>query len=449
MEVREQVALDSAQALELLRVIRREEIFPEAMVLSTCNRTEIYFVARPDAPDAMEHLLRHIAQIKGAPVLADTSSFFRLRGPAAVERLFAVAGSLESQIVGEHEILGQVKEAYRLACEARTAGFLLHRLFHAAFRCAKRVMTQTRLGQGTASVSQAAVDLAGQIFQDLSGKCVMLIGAGQTAELAAQALVRAGATKLIVANRTLYRAEQLAGDFIQWRLEQAAAATHVKCPALIQLNEQLPPASAQPSADLEARAIELDQVLETIAQADLVISSTGAPEPILTHEKLSAVLGKLRKSLLLIDIAVPRDIDPRLATFDNVFLYNIDDLEGLVAANLKRRESEMTQANAIVADEAAAFDRWLDSLDIVPTIKLLVGRMEQLQQAEIERLARKLPSAQREVLAELARSLTNKMVHDPITALREIAGDSSGVSGLQAIDLFRKMFRLDDAEGGE
>ncbi|MDP6381348.1 MAG: glutamyl-tRNA reductase, partial [Phycisphaerae bacterium] len=217
VDVREKVSLPGDLARRLLQTVRAEKIFEEAMVLDTCNRTEVYFVSNSSedgAGDTLDHLVAHIAEVKQAPAIAYTSFFYRHDGQSAVGHLFRVAASLDSQIVGEHEILDQIKGAYRTAMEARSARFLINKLMHWALRVGKRVQTETDLGRGTASVPQAAVELARHVFSSLEGKTVMLLGAGQTAESAAVALVRCGAGHVIVANRTLSRAEELAGRLL-------------------------------------------------------------------------------------------------------------------------------------------------------------------------------------------------------------------------------------------
>lgn len=449
VELRERVALSNDQVMRLLGIITAEKLFAEAMIVSTCNRTEFYLAGHEDSASLLPHLLGHVAQVKGAEPMTRPEAFFRHDAVEAVRHLFRVCGSLESQVVGEHEIMGQVKTAYKLACDARTAKFLLHKLLHCAFRAGKRVMTETTLGQGTASVAQAAVDLAAQVFARLKGKTVMLIGAGATAETAAQALLRSGVRRLIVANRTLYKAEQLAGDFVQWLSQQAArdaASDGPRCPALgAMLAEcKLPP--AEPAwGELEARAIGLEDVAANVGGADLIISSTGAQDLVLTREKLLPVLSGRRRPLLMIDIAVPRDIDPKLAKAPNVFLYNIDELEALVNLNVRRRMEEVPRAAAIVDDEVEQFQQWFSSLDVVPTIQELEQRLRAMQQAEVERYLRKVPPEAREHMQELARTLCNKILHDPIVYLKQLAG-RNGSADLSALQTLREIFRLDSTE---
>ena len=213
VDVRERFALPGGLAGGLLRAVHREEAWSEALVVDTCNRTEVYFVPRREGDD-LGYLLGHIGALKGTATMEETSALYRHDDQAAVRHLFRVAASLDSQIVGEHQILGQLKEAYGTALDCRSAGFLLNKVFHRAFRVGKRVQSETQLGQGAASVSLAAVELARHVFSDLAGKAVMLVGAGKTAQLAARALLRRGATRLVVANRTLARAEALASELL-------------------------------------------------------------------------------------------------------------------------------------------------------------------------------------------------------------------------------------------
>jgi glutamyl-tRNA reductase len=451
VELREQVALSGDQTLRLLDTIAAEKMFSEALVLSTCNRTEFYVCGGGEAQKSLGRLLGHVARIKGADPVTQLSAFWRRDGLQAVSHLFGVAAGLESQVVGEHEIMGQVKEAYRIACEARTAKFILHKLLHWTFRAGKRVMTETTLGQGTASVAQAAVDLAAQVFSHLADRTVLLIGAGQTAESAAQALLREGVRRLIVANRTLYKAQQLAGDFVQYVAQQRqrgpAEAQEFACPALRQLQAQGagPQAAVQPSADLDARAIGLEELPGVLHEADLVISSTASQDPVLTYDRVQSVLSRRRRPLLMIDIAVPRDIDPRLAELPNVLLYNIDALEGLVSRNVHRRQAEVPKAQAIIDDEVRQFEQWLATLDVVPTIQLLQQRIRSLGQAEMERYLRKLPPEAQRQMEEFARTLCNKIMHDPIMFLKRL-DSPDGKSDPAAIQTLRQIFGLDSTE---
>jgi glutamyl-tRNA reductase len=442
----------------VLQAVAAESIFPEAAIVSTCNRTEFYFAADAERPGDLPHLLAHVAEVTGRPPQGDISLFYRHDGPEAVRHLFRVVSSLESQIVGEREIQGQVKEAYRIACEARTAKFLLHKLMHWSFRTAKRVMTETELGRGTASVSQAAVDLAAQVFSSLAGKTVLLVGAGQTSELACQALLRAGATRLILANRTEANARQLAERFVEWRRQEAARRSSgagegeepIRCPALAAILARCsvrPPAEETPTAPLlDPKVISLEEIPLVIAEADLLICSTGASEPVIRAENVRGPLAGIRHSLVMIDISVPRNIEPAVEKLPNVFLYNIDALEALVARNVERRRQEIPRAAAIVDDEVDRFGQWLASLGVVPTIKRLTQRFADLQQAEIARYQKKFSGPDRAQLQEFARTLCAKVLHDPISFLRQLDGGKEEPADPASVSILRQFFNLDEKE---
>ncbi|MFA6135424.1 MAG: glutamyl-tRNA reductase [Phycisphaerae bacterium] len=453
---REQLALDETQAFELLETVRNEDIFEEALILSTCNRTEIYYVAHPGR-DEVAHLLEHLAAVKGLAQPIDRSLFYQHHGLDAVAHLFRVAGALDSQIVGEHEILGQLKDAYRIALQSRTARFLMHKLMHRAFGVGKRVQTETNLGQGTASVPAAAVELARAEYGDLSGKTVMLVGAGKTAELAAQALLRAGATQLIVANRTVAHAHELAAklpEFSNQKLGMAkfdcSQCPHFEkatCPA-VRGDEHACPLRRVPSRQptVTARGIGIEEVPAVIGQVDLLISSTGSKEAVLTLSGVGEPLRRAARRILIIDIAVPRDVEAEIGLLPNVRLFNLDDLDRQVAANIQKRQAEIPGAQAIADDEARQFEKWLDTLAVVPTIKLLQERAKQLQQHEIDRHAGKFRPEDRPLLEHLAHGLCHKLLHNPLTFLTRLSGSQPTSGDLAAVDLIRQMFKLDDED---
>ena len=457
VDVREQFSLPGDLAGALLRTIRTERVFQEAAVLDTCNRTEIYTVSGR-AQDQFGHVLQHIAQLKGAAPAADESLFYRHRGMDAVAHLFRVIAGLDSMVLGENEIVGQVRAAYRLATESRTAGFVLNRIFHRAFRVGKRVRTETGLSAGSASVAQGAVELAGHVFSSLEGKAVLLVGAGQTAELAAQALIRAGAEALIVANRTVSRAEDLARRLLEEHLAELEAPTPAcrpdgssdgpVCPALkrlapeCSLEEQMPAAACR----LTTRAIGLDGIASALGEVDLVISSTGASEPVLTYEELGTRLGLSDRTLLMIDIAVPRDIDERLGRLANVFLYNIDDLDRLVNQALDRRRLEVPRAQAIIDHEADQIRLWFDAQQVVPTIKGLQEMIAQCRDTELAKYGRKFAHGDREQIEKFAEGLCKRIFHRPFTHLRRLSADDSSSDVMAAVNLLRQLFELDVRE---
>ncbi|HDZ20973.1 hypothetical protein LCGC14_0253990 [marine sediment metagenome] len=448
--VREAFALPGDLPLRLLRAFKAEDAFEEALVLDTCNRTEVYFVANK-CDDPMGYLLGHIARLKSIPAVTDTSAFYHHQGADAVQHMFRVAGALDSQIVGEHQILGQLKGAYRLALEARTTGLLLNKLLHWAFRVGKRAQSETNLGRGSTSIAQAAVELAQQVFASLAGKSVMLVGAGETGALAAKALVRVGAGNVVVANRSLDRARKVAESLRTLQPEDAVALDledpSIRCPALLAMLEMLPkdidrrPAAGEKER-FAARAIELPDIPQAIGDVDLVICATGAPDMVLTGKEITKALRRAGRSVLIVDIAVPRDVDPKLDKLSNVFLYNIDDLDRIVSKNIATRELEVPRVEAIIADEFGTFAAWCDSLEVIPTIKILQEYFAEIQQAEIKRYGGKFSDADREQLEQFTRSLCNKILHQPIAFLRSLS-DSASLSQRQAAaDFIRSAFRL-------
>lgn len=439
VEVRERLALAPDQAARVLAAMHAETAFDEAMLVSTCNRTEVYFVPRA-AADPLAYVLDHVGRVKGARPEVDAEAFYRHDETDAVRHLFRVAASLDSQIVGEHEILGQVKDAYRLAVDARTTSALLNKLVHWAFRVGKRVRTETDLGAGSASVAAAAVDLARHIFSNLEGKTVLLVGAGQTAETAARALLRTGADRLIVANRTLYRAQQLAHDLAHEAVDQPATGRAATGRAA---TDRAATARERSGREPAADAVGLDAIGEAITKADLVITATDAAEPVLTWQALSDVLRARRSALLIVDIAVPRDADARLGDLDNVYLYNIDDLDRLVERNLERRRLEIPKAEAIVAQEVRQFSRWLASRRAAPTIRLLQKHLETVRTRQIERYAKQFSDTDRTQLEQFTQSMCKQVLHAPLDMLKRLSTDATPSKRLAAVDLLRQLFDLD------
>ncbi|MDP6545995.1 MAG: glutamyl-tRNA reductase [Phycisphaerae bacterium] len=444
VEVRERYALTGDLAGRFLRAAHSENVFEEAMVLDTCNRTELYFVPAVTG-DCLDSFVGHVARLREISGEVDKSVFYRHDAQAAVEHLFSVAAALDSQIVGEHQILGQLKDAYRLASEERTARFLLNRLMHRAFRVGKRTQSETQLGRGSVSVASAAADLAAQIFSDMGDKTVLLVGAGQTAEAAARGLISAGVKRVVVANRTLSRAEELT-------VELAAAAADsdgdqkVRCPGVLRHSGGGAGAPVSAPDGASARAIELDRIGEVIGEVDMVICSTGSPDPVLTYDGLGDIISHRSKLLYIVDIAVPRDVDPKLGDLSNVFLHNLNDLDSVVARNIDRRRQEIPRAKAIVDFEVGEFVKWYDSLQVASTIKLLNRRFELLRQAEIKRYGGKFSDTDRQQLERFTQSLCKKILHRPITFLRELTQAASVSDQLLAVETILRMYELDELE---
>jgi glutamyl-tRNA reductase len=328
------------------------------------------------------------------------------RDREAVRHLFRVAASLDSLVMGEPQILGQVKEAYRRAVDHHATGVLLNRLVHHALRTAKRVRTETGIAGNAVSVSYAAVELAKKIFGGLQGKTILLVGAGEMSELAARHLLRQGVERILIANRTYARAEELAEAF-------------------------------------QGTPVAFDRLPEVLPEVDIVIASTGAPGYVVTAEMVAAALRRRRNRLLfLIDIAVPRDIDPAAGEIENVYLYNIDHLQDVVDANRETRLAEAKKAEGIVAEEVAVFEAWFNALAVVPTIVALRGKMEGIVRGELERSAHwlgGLSAEERSRIEGLAAAVVNKILHDPIAGLKE---ESIGKDELPYVAAVRRLFKL-------
>jgi len=454
VEAREALALPGGLAAELLGALKADKVFQESLVLDTCNRTEVYFVADGDE-DPLTRLLGHIGRVKHTEPLADRSMLYVHKGRTAVEHLFRVAAALDSQIVGEHQILGQVKTAYRLAVNERTARFFLNKLLHWAFRVGKRSQAETDLGSGTTSVAQAAVDLSRHVFTRLQDKRVLLVGAGQTGALVAKSLVGHGVGHVMVANRTMERAREVAAEVVHLRPEDADLLdldqARITCPALLQMLAELNGSGVGKTPGVrppKTQAIGLDAIGDVIDQVDLVICATGAPDVVLKADQVAPVIRRSGRSLFIVDIAVPRDVDPALGDLDNVFLYNIDDLDRIVNRNIETRRREIPHVEAIIADELAQFVDWYDSLQVAPTIKLLQERFSRLREVEIKRYGSKFTEADRDQLHRFTRSLCNKILHQPIAFLRRSSNTGDSSDRLEAVAMIRAIFELDELEGG-
>lgn len=386
----------------------------EVAILSTCNRVEMVGVAA-DPVAASNDLASFIAADRGVELSAFSDALYRMEGREAARHLFRVGASLDSMIVGEPQILGQLKIAYAQAAEAGTVGLVLHRAFHKAFSTAKRIRKGTLIGHGAVSVSSAAVTLAGQIFDKLSDKTVMLMGAGKMAELTARQLKTQGIESLIITSRTFDNAVTLARD-------------------------------------LGGTAVPFDNYKPYLKIADVVIGSVSVTKPIIAHDEFESVIKERRyKPMFLIDLGVPRNFDERLNTIENVYLYDIDDLGQVIDKSLADREKEAEKAEEIVDQELEAFERWMAGLDLVPTIKDIRYSIDRLRDMELGRnrgWMSSLEPVERERVESMTRSLTNKLVHRILLGLRQ--GGNSAADNTYAAEVARRLlvgeFDLDDAE---
>ncbi len=403
--IRERLAFAEATLPAALERLKSVDGVREGLILSTCNRVEVIVNGEPDA-EVNGRLPGFLSSYHGVALGDLVPHLYEHRQNAAVRHIFRVAASLDSMMVGEPQILGQVKTAYAAARAAHSVGGPLEEVLMRAFAVAKKVRTETGIAQSAVSVSYAAVELARKIFGSLQGKAVMLIGAGKMSELSAKHLLHSGASSLLIANRNFDRAVQM-------------------------------------SEHLQGKAVRFEDLLETLPQADIVISSTGAPHFILKKEDGAKILSRRRnRPMFFIDIAVPRDIDPDLNKLDNIFVYDIDDLHEVINANLAERTREAELGEKIVEHEVEQFLDRIKSLEVVPTIVSLQERLEEIRRQEIERLHGRLGNLTPEQAAaveQLTRGIINKVLHQPIAQMKEGARQADG---LKLVDAVRRMFNL-------
>lgn len=402
VEVRERLAIPERRIPDALQELMQLPGVGEAMVLSTCNRVEVLAQTVNGSTDLRQFFRRHFnldAQLY-------EQHLYEFQQHEAVRHVFRVASSLDSMIVGEPQILGQLKEAYATARAAGAVQSYLDLLLTRAFAVAKRVRTETHVGSSSVSVASAAVDLAAKIFGSLEGKQVCLVGAGKMSELAARHLLARGAGPIFVANRTYERACELASRF-------------------------------------EGQAIRFDQLHAHCEQADIVITSTGSPVAIFRREHGEKFLAKRKnRPMFFIDIAVPRDVDPAMNKLDGIFVYDIDDLQDVVATHVSNRKQEAQAAEKIVETEVERFHARLQSLHVVPTIVSLQDHFETIRQAELDRVRGRLgqlSAEQEEAVEALSHGIVNKILHTPITRLKSAATDPEITTLLES---FRKIFNL-------
>jgi glutamyl-tRNA reductase len=413
VELREKLSLYGRSQAETLHGLRNATGLQECAALSTCNRTEIYGLTRED--DWQEQVLEFLARHAGVSPGHLQEYLYAHEGTPAVRHLFRVACGLDSMVMGEGQILGQVKDALRCAQECGTSGAVVNTLFQNAITCGKRARTETGIGRGAVSVSLAAVQLAKQIFQRLDGRLILLLGAGETGEETARMLLVGTPAelghhppKMLVCNRTPERAEALAGQF-------------------------------------GGSALPFEKMADGLARADIVISSTGAPRPIITKAHLRAAMRARRgRPLFLIDIAVPRDVEAEAAEdLDDVYLYNIDDLKGVVDKNVAGRQAEAERVEALVEDELEKFRSWQRSLEVVPTIRQLQELFQRTAQGECERAGTRLAHLSpedREAVETLVRGVAKRLQQPLILHLKEAAASGNGYHEVEQI---RAIFGLD------
>ncbi len=406
LEIREGVTIQDERYEDVISDLCSRESILECLVLSTCNRTEFYVVTN-DYENCINDINDSLLNYHNIEEKIVKDNFYTYTNERAVKHLLRVTSSLDSMVVGEPQILGQVKKSYNLSAKNESAGIILNRLFQYAFFVAKKVRSKTNIGSLSVSISYLAVELSKRIFDDLSDRTVLLVGTGEMAELAAKNLINSGIKNLLIASRTFENAADL-------------------------------------SKELNGTAIKLEEIYYRLKDVDIVITATGSNNYIFKSEHVNQAL-KLRKNepMFFIDIAVPRDVDPRVNDIASVYLYDIDDMQGVLDNNISSRKESANEAESIVDNHGDRFISWVDGLKVLPTIVKLRERMDTIKRAELERVFGKLETlneTQKESISNLVDRLVGKMLHEPITNLKR---ESSSSLGALYSDTIQKLYNLD------
>jgi len=406
VEIREQLAFSEEESAHALEMLHNQDNIRELALLSTCNRVELIMAAK-NSVKAVETAKTLMSRLKNIPIVKFDQMLYIIKGDDAVRHIFRVASSLDSLVVGEPQILGQIKDAYRMAIEKKTGGVILNRLLHRTFFIAKRVRTETGIGDHAVSVSYAAIELGRKIFGNLEGKKALLIGAGEMAELAVEHLLRHKTAELYVVNRTFERGVQLARRF-------------------------------------NARAMRFEELSDCLEMADIVISSTGSPDFIIRRGQMKKIM-RIRKNrpLFFIDIAIPRDIDPQINHLANVYVYDIDDLKGVIEENIEDRKKEALKAERMIDEAVIHFRKWYESLAVVPTIVAIRKKMDRIAKAEIDKTLKSLThlsDTDCQAIHRMGDALISKMLHDTIICLKQ---NGCCRDKARHLDITRRLFNLD------
>ena len=413
VQLREQLAFPESLLQAALPRLVGEYGLAEAAILSTCNRSEIYVASH--AENGLSKARQFLTEVRGVDLSELEPHFYAFSNEDAATHLFSVACGIDSMVIGESQILGQVRDALELARQNDSAHIVLNELFQRSLRVGKRARSETDIGRGHLSISTAAVELANQIFENLKDRRSILVGTGEMGELIAQYLIDASIQSLTVTNRTHSRAQELA-------------------------------------VRLGAEAIEFEHLAKHLESADIAITATASSECVVTTEMVRQVMkARLGRPLVLIDIAVPRDVEPDIRSLDNVFLFDIDSLEQVVAANREEREHEISVVRGIIQTELNDFLNWFNALSTGPLIQALKQRSNELQEKELARWQSKLDrlsTEEKEMIVGILRGYSNKLLHDPLVCIREFANSEDGYLQL---DTVRKLFHLEgfDREGDD
>lgn len=408
VELREKLSFTAEETLGALEFLKSSPGIKEGLVFSTCNRTEIVYI--PEQGDQIESVIEFISLHKKIAISEFRSALYIHEGDEAIRHMFKVSSSLDSMMVGEPQILGQIKKAYKTAVAEGASGVLLNRMMHKSFSVAKRVRKETGIGDNAVSISYAAIELANKIFGDLSSKRVMLLGAGEMAELAVEHLMSHNVKQIIVANRTFKNALALAQKF-------------------------------------NGQAVQFEERESILKEVDIIISSTGATDYVLTQEQVKRAMKKRNhNTLFFIDIAVPRDIDPAINKISNAYVYDIDDLKSIVETNIAQREQETIKAMRFVEEAVLSFRKWMEGLAIVPTIKAINDKMTRIVEMEFHKTISSLGHLSQEdieAIRRMTQAIATRAIHDPILFLRN-TGDHRDDS--LYLNVTRQLFDLDIPE---
>jgi glutamyl-tRNA reductase len=406
VEVRERVAFPPCAGRSFLRRLKDEGVVSEAVLLSTCNRTEVYSVVEEEG--ARARVLDLLAEDRGVERASLEQDTYWLTDAEAVRHLYRVASSLDSMVVGEGQILGQVREAYRAATEEHCAGQILNRLFHTSLRVGKKIRSETGIGDSPLSVPRVAVKLAEEVFGDLAGRRALVLGAGDMSELVVKHLKDRGVADLLIANRTPERARLLAER-------------------------------------VGGRAVAFDALTAELPEVDVVVSSTGSGEWVVQSETVAGALEARSEPLFFIDIAVPRDVDPVVQTLGSVYLYDIDDLQAVVERNAEGRQDAAEEGEAMISPAVLEFTGWLSTLHVVPLIQELRNGAEQIRRHELARALDRMELSPEEAASveRMSHSLVNKLLHGPI---QEIKARAEAGSPIESSEVRRRLMVLDDLD---
>ncbi|OEU68326.1 MAG: glutamyl-tRNA reductase [Desulfobacterales bacterium PC51MH44] len=407
VELRECLAFSKDETTAALKAFQESSAISEAILISTCNRVEI-LMATEDKSNAVNAVKIFLSEFKNLPVDGFEKVLYVHESDDAVRHIFRVASSLDSMVVGEPQILGQIKEAYQAATSNKTSGVLLNRLLHRTFFVAKRVRSATGIGDYAVSISYAAIELGRKIFGSLEEKKVLLIGAGEMAELAVEHLIRNRSGEIFVANRTFERGVKLAKKF-------------------------------------KGEAIRFEEIVDNLQLVDIIISSTGSPDYVVTPDQVKGIMRSRRnRPLFFIDIAVPRDIDPEINRLTNSYVYDIDDLKGVVDENIEGRKREAIKGERIVDEAVIRFRQWYENMDVVPTIVALRDKLDGIAEAEINKTLRSLKHLSDDdyqAINKMTNAMINKILHDPMLLLKS---NGHHQDKTVYIDIARKLFKLDE-----